>query len=776
MTKRFAILSVVFAGLIGPLFAESSGSGKSSGPPRSNEPTANRVLLLDGKTGYVQVRDSESLHSLKEEITIECWFKADSLCSGDGIVNSIVRKNISAGEENFFLRFRKYKDEPLLEVSPGGELGTLPATCVFEPGKWYHVAGTYDGKVIQVFVNGMLFETDQITGPLDIDASDLYIGKGDPEFSAGEYFHGAVDEIRIWNVVRSPEQIHSAMNAPLTGQEKGLVAYWNFDDGTARDVSSHGNNGNLHGEARIVDSPRPTAPAEQATIRTAETAKRPEPHGIPEGTRERARDGIVHIEKGVVLELPDVRPLCDKVDTEKRRVDIGDCELYCETEGEGTPLVLINGGPGSTHHDFHPAFSRAREFAKVIYYDQRGCGRSDWEAGDGHSVKQAVDDLDKLRKALGIEKWVVLGHSYGGLLAQSYCTAYPDNTAGLILVGSVEAMPVKLKPTRQYQFITGREQAKMQTARRQIERRMRAGEKIREELILFNNWLNGDWKRQNYYKPSREEIARGALYGWKHDKAFRRALGADSQKVDLTGAFQDCPVPTLILEGKWDLTWDTDKAEILQQNHPNSRLIMFEESAHNPFDDEPEAFFNTLKSFLVNLPEVPSAEVEQWKRHLATWREEKKKPLLTADRAARQESPADLVNRLGWGKRSNKEIASRFRNEWLDQISNPWHLLKTGFALYDAKRYGEALAVFEKMGEKAGADRRGEAIALIWQGHMLDLLGKRKEAISRYAKVARMGIETEQRHDQFGLSYSPSSYARQRISTPFTRVENLDSD
>ncbi len=611
MRMRYTVLLVVLTGLavhIGIQVAEAISSS-----------IVNQVLSLDGETGYAQVVDSESLHSFTNAITIETRVKAFSFYPGGGTVNSIIRKNMAPGGENFFLRFRKVGGRPLVEMSPGRQIRTLQGPHEFMTGKWYHVAGTYDGTTIVVFVNGLRIKSEAFSGPMCIDKSDLFIGKGDPEFSFGEYFHGVLDEIRIWNVARSQKQIQATMNTPLTRKEEGLVAYWNFDDGTAKDLSLHGNDGSLHGDARIVELAQSDSAPTQA--------KGPFARRTPGGGRERALDGIVHLEESVVLDIPDVRPLCDEMDIVKRRVNVGDCELYCEIEGGGMPMVLINGGPGSTHQDFHPAFSRGKSFAKIVYYDQRGCGRSDWKAGEGYSVKQAVDDLEGLRKALGIEKWIVLGHSYGGLLAQSYCVTYPDRAAGLILVASVEAMPVRLKPTRQYYVITDKEQAKMESARREIERLQRAGKNVGEEHILFNNWLNGDWKRQCYYKPTTEEIARIARYGWKHDRVFRDALCAESESVDLKGAFQDCPIPTLILEGKWDLTWNTDKAGILHQNHPNGRLVTFEESAHNPFDDEPEAFFTTLKDFIVNLPEVPSEKFDQWKAYLTKWREERKAAL-----------------------------------------------------------------------------------------------------------------------------------------------------
>jgi len=131
---------------------------------------------------------------------------------------------------------------------------------------------------------------------------------------------------------------------------------------------------------------------------------------------------------------------------------------------------------------------------------------------------------------------------------------------------------------------------------------------------------------------------------------------------------------------------------------------------------------------------------------------------------------------LGWGKRSSQKIASKYDKAWLDQISAPGTWLKIGFALYDAKRYDDALDAFEKMEETSGGDQNRQAVATIWQAQMLDLLNKRDEAIAKYREAADMDVETPCRHDQYGLAYAPSSYARERISTPFTRMENRSND
>jgi len=137
---------------------------------------------------------------------------------------------------------------------------------------------------------------------------------------------------------------------------------------------------------------------------------------------------------------------------------------------------------------------------------------------------------------------------------------------------------------------------------------------------------------------------------------------------------------------------------------------------------------------------------------------------------------AKWVDSMGWGRKSNQEIAARYNEGWLYQITAPTTLLKVGFALYDAKRYDEALTVFKKMRGAAHGNEHVEATALIWQGHMLDLLSRRNEAVAIYQQVAEMGLTSGIIHAQYRMDYSFSSYARERIDTPFTRIENLDEN
>jgi proline iminopeptidase len=263
----------------------------------------------------------------------------------------------------------------------------------------------------------------------------------------------------------------------------------------------------------------------------------------------------------------------------------------------------------------------------VVYYDQRGCGRSDYKPGPGYTVDQAVEDLDKLRAALKIDRWVVLGWSYGGVLAQLYTVRHPEHTAGLVLVGSTDdGCHLKLQRTRQYDYMSPEE-------------RKRIGEIYRDrslpqDKLVYNIHLNGDWKRQNFYRPAKEELARMARYGWKHDPVFRSSICRQLGELDVRGFFDGCPVPTLVLEGKYDLTWGTDKAEKFQACHPGSQLVMFERSAHGPFIDEPERFFSVLAQFIKALPAEDTAGIAKWRKSVAD---------LRATRAAEAAHVADSV-------------------------------------------------------------------------------------------------------------------------------------
>lgn len=490
----------------------------------------------------------------------------------------------------------------------------------------------------------------------------------------------------------------------------------------------------------------------------------------PPAKRESILDRVVVIEPKLITSIPRVFRWCDRLDVKKQRVNVGDAELYVEKEGKGTPLVLINGGPGGTHHYFHPWFSRARGYARVFYYDQRGCGLSDFKPGkDGYSVEQAINDLDAIRKANKIEKWVVLGYSYGGFLAQYYACTYPEHTSGLILLGASPGMPINTGSSRQGQFISEAERNRLKEIRNELKQLQKnKGLTNREytQLLIYNNFINGDWKRQNFYKPSRQRIAQGALYEWDQDENFNGKMNQSESKVDLTGAFELNPIPTLILEGKWDLTWGEKKPGILAKNHKKAKMIIFEKAGHGIYDEDPEQFFKVLEDFIRHLPEVRKEDLAAYKTYLAEWN--------TKRLANIKPEIEPFFKNLVWGKSESKKFVKEYSRAWLERFKVYTDFLRMGFALYDDGNYQEALFVYERMEEfsQSQGNMASKALSLIWQGHMLDLMGKRDEAKSRYGQAVKMDISNRWQHGQYGMEYELSSYAAERLKTPFERREN----
>ncbi len=502
---------------------------------------------------------------------------------------------------------------------------------------------------------------------------------------------------------------------------------------------------------------------------------------VPPGT-ESILDRVVHIEPELITEIPDTPRWCDRLSLVSHRIDVGEAELFVEEDGEGVPLVLLNGGPGGTHHYFHPWFARAAGFARVIYYDQRGCGLSDFEPGEGgYSVEQAADDLDAMRQALGIDRWVVLGYSYGGFLGQLYTLKYPESVAGLVLLGASPGMSVDIGSSRQREFMSEEELARRAEIRDELQDYAQEADLPQREYVqlsVYNNFLNGDWKRQGFYKPSPERAAQIALYEWDHDADFNGVVGQSQAGIDFTGMFDDNPIPTLILEGKYDLTWNETKAGILAGNHPNGRLVIFENAGHGVYDEEPDLFFEVLEEFVTGLPDVSPGALASFAGTAEAW---------WADlEELRESSPTYALETSGWGWNSSRDLVARYSRDWLDQFDETRSFMRLGFAFYDVEDYEEGLFVFERMqemavllhdeeaGEESAAHSPYEAFALIWQGHMLDLLGRRDDAILRYSLAADMDLEDTWQHGQYGMRYALSPYAAQRVEAPFARVTNSD--
>ncbi len=119
-------------------------------------------------------------------------------------------------------------------------------------------------------------------------------------------------------------------------------------------------------------------------------------------------------------------------------VSVNGRRIWYESEGEGHPLVLIAGGPGRSHDYLHPWFSSLARTRRVVYFDAFGSGRSERaRSAQEYTFDREVDDLEALRKALGFASIDLLGHSYGGMVAQACALRHPRSVSHLVLVSTM---------------------------------------------------------------------------------------------------------------------------------------------------------------------------------------------------------------------------------------------------------------------------------------------------------------------------------------------------
>ena len=110
-------------------------------------------------------------------------------------------------------------------------------------------------------------------------------------------------------------------------------------------------------------------------------------------------------------------------------------DLYVNVKGKGIPCLYIHGGPGSGSYWLEKFTGELLEqHFQMIYLDQRGVGRSTSPQDKNYSMDRMVKDFEEVRTALGIEQWLTLGHSFGGILQMGYVTSKPNSIAGMLFI------------------------------------------------------------------------------------------------------------------------------------------------------------------------------------------------------------------------------------------------------------------------------------------------------------------------------------------------------
>ncbi len=201
-------------------------------------------LHFDGINDYVKVNSSPTLQATSA-MTVEAWINAD-VWKAQIYQGSIVSNGNATGGNNGFDLRTGQNGCAEFNIAINGEWKTATTAEIMDTAKWYHIAGVYDGTQIHVYVNGFERAVTTASGSITTFSGNLAFGKS---FGwTGRFFDGKIDEIRIWNVARSIEQIRASINQTLTGTETGLTGYWKMTEGTglvAADATVNQNNGSL---------------------------------------------------------------------------------------------------------------------------------------------------------------------------------------------------------------------------------------------------------------------------------------------------------------------------------------------------------------------------------------------------------------------------------------------------------------------------------------------------------------------------------------------------
>ena len=233
---------------------------KAQGPWQVAAPALRNVLELDGKDSYVELPANLFTN---EVVTVESWVKWREFGIYSRVFDfadasmQIALNNHANSDSLYFQRYRApaFTDHTM-NLVPG----------VLALNQWMHLAVVTGTNFSKLYFNGALLSTNELAAgwqPNPLPPLKNFLGrsvmKGNALAEADTDFNGQMAEVRLWAGDRAAEQIMDNLFTPLTGWEDGLLALWNFADGTANDSSTNAHHGTFNGGARVVPAPRPTA-------------------------------------------------------------------------------------------------------------------------------------------------------------------------------------------------------------------------------------------------------------------------------------------------------------------------------------------------------------------------------------------------------------------------------------------------------------------------------------------------------------------------------------
>ena len=270
--------------------------------------------------------------------------------------------------------------------------------------------------------------------------------------------------------------------------------------------------------------------------------------------------------------------------------------LYYEVVGEGDPIVVVHGGPGLDHNYLRPGLDVLGSSRALVYYDQRGTGRSDADLDSASiNVDAFVEDIDELRQVLGYERITLLGHSFGGLIAMGYALAHPDRVRALILMDTAE-------PGSRWASRTQQRSAASRTPADSAELAELAaspGYQARDPATmsaLYRVAFRGTMRDPALVSELNLAMARRTA---QNGPDVQRLLGGSMASVDWWDRLGELTMPVLVVHGRFD-PLPLGMAEALVEGLPHGHLAVLE-TGHFPYVEDPAGLASAVAGFLAGV-------------------------------------------------------------------------------------------------------------------------------------------------------------------------------
>jgi proline iminopeptidase len=276
-------------------------------------------------------------------------------------------------------------------------------------------------------------------------------------------------------------------------------------------------------------------------------------------------------------------------------------EIYFDVDGAGLasrgatledkPVAfVIHGGPGSDHSGFRGPLAPLTQKLQLVYFDHRGSGRSARGEKAKYTLDENVEDMEALRRYLGLGPIVSVGTSYGGMVAMAHAARYPASVSHLVLVVTAAHCGFIARSRE----IAARNGNPQQVA---LCEDLYAGRlDTPQKLLEYHHHMGPLYARRFDPQGSRERLARAVHSPEPLNAAF--APGGFLHKMDLRPELSAIRAPTLIIAGRHDWICAPEFSEEIHRLIPGSKLRIFEESSHSIRVDEPERLRREILEFI----------------------------------------------------------------------------------------------------------------------------------------------------------------------------------